>query len=40
MYGRADGNDELVDRCNALLGINEEPFPIKCDHLDLKLGLF
>ena len=34
------GNDKLVHACNALLGVDEQPFPIERDdlHLDRFLG--
>src|SRR5215211_2423880 len=29
------GNDELIDACNALIGVDEQPFPIERDDLHL-----
>ena len=36
MDGRSDRRDELIDTRHVLLGIDEEPLPIECDHLNLQ----
>ena len=39
MHRRADGNDDLVHAGDAVLGIDEEPFPIERDDLHLERSL-